>query len=648
MRVEAALSLCDTLPACRAITHEETKTTSGEVRCYFKNNAHINNAPGWSSWLKKAAEPPPVLNMSVGGTTNLRIALRAGSYTVAQLSRQNANWSFTRPLNDASSLPMCAHLGDVTLRLRPLGEEQYRTYSTIDLAAPARPLPVAKGGLVLAAQDITSPLASSSHHPLSLVAVRSYERSADGRALLLRLNLTAGNLPLELGAVGLALPESAAHPPATIESVVWADPHIGGEHGFVEFVRVVDDEATLLVTPEDRATTRLEGWRPMLEDLGHGDAYEWLVTSKAWSEEWARNTQWPFLNLSAALASEYPAFAISPQTPWPSSDGKQGMPRLAGATNPWNHPTSIVLRQGRTLSIALRLQLAAGGPRTRDETLRTMGSALLHGVPGYVIPTDLSSGRLLVKPPPAASTISLVAEHVDATANLSFSRLPSTPGGFDSFGLTASGRGRVRARLTFSDRTSATVHYMLLPPRGQQLRSLGAHLADVAWLPRDFPDPFGRSAAVMPWDRSICEGGKPCGHVLNDARAYDVGLSDDAGGGNPLCLASKVRAAPTQHEVSRLDDFIRWTLYGIKTDTAKPPYKSLQIREGEGGDENGIRMTMFYYAHDESNTSSGHFFWNYTEADKCHKPFGGPTWCMTENLANATYRGFNLPHHTAT
>jgi len=151
---------------------------------------------------------------------------------------------------------------------------------------------------------------------------------------------------------------------------------------------------------------------------------------------------------------------------------------------------------------------------------------------------------------------------------------------------------------------------------------------------------------VLPWDRSSCGDGA-CGHVLNDARAYDVGLSDDAGGGNPLCLASKVRAAPTQHEAARVDEFIEWTLYGVKTDTARPPYRSLQIREGEGGDENGIRMTMFYYADDLNNHSSGHFEWNYTEADKCKKPFGGPTWCMTENMANATYRGFNLPHHTA-
>ena len=47
------------------------------------------------------------------------------------------------------------------------------------------------------------------------------------------------------------------------------------------------------------------------------------------------------------------------------------------------------------------------------------------------------------------------------------------------------------------------------------------HWSEVAWLPKDYPDPFGRGASVMPWDR---EDGR---HRLNDGRAYDVGLSDD-------------------------------------------------------------------------------------------------------------------------
>jgi hypothetical protein len=295
-----------------------------------------------------------------------------------------------------------------------------------------------------------------------------------------------------------------------------------------------------------------------------------------------------------------------------------------------------------------------------------------------VLPTDAKSARLLVKPPPGRAVVSVAADKAKApsTATLAFSRrhtvarkvttakdrssrTASSTGGsedsFDTYGVAAGGYGRVRVLITFSDGTSAACHYFVVPPLRQQVSSLGTFLANMAWLPREYVDPFGRSASVMPWDRSPCTpNGVPCGHVLNDARAYDVGLSDDAGGGNPLCLASKVRAAPTQHEASRIDEYIESTLYGIKTDTALPPYKSLQIREEEvelglasADDVDGIRMTMFYYADDLNNNNSGHFEWNYTEADKCHKPFGGPTWCMTENMANATYRGFNYPHQIA-
>eukprot|EP00325_Prymnesiales_sp_UTEX-LB-985_P031060 CAMPEP_0174740054 /NCGR_PEP_ID=MMETSP1094-20130205/72619_1 /TAXON_ID=156173 /ORGANISM="Chrysochromulina brevifilum, Strain UTEX LB 985" /LENGTH=739 /DNA_ID=CAMNT_0015943689 /DNA_START=33 /DNA_END=2252 /DNA_ORIENTATION=- len=361
--------------------------------------------------------------------------------------------------------------------------------------------------------------------------------------------------------------------------------------------------------------------------------------------------------MSDALKATYPPFAIDPPTPWPATDGKHAMPLLAseglGAANPWNIPTSITLPAHGHVSVGLRLQLATAGPRSRDDALSQMGNAVIHGVPGFVVPTDLTSARLFIKPPTTLTLVSITAETSAATnATLTFTRLPSTGSGstgdsvFDTYAVTASGYGSVRARAIFSDGSTATVHYFVLPPLSQQVTALGSHFADVAWLPRDYIDPFGRSASVMPWDRSSC-GASQCGHVLNDARAYDSGLSDDAGGGNPLGFASKVRASPVAHQVSRVDAYIQWTLYGVKPDTAKPPLKSLQIREDEEGNVDGIRMTMFYYDKDLNNHSSGHFNWTYTEADKCHKPFGGPTWCMTENMANATYRGFNYPHQIA-
>ena len=159
--------------------------------------------------------------------------------------------------------------------------------------------------------------------------------------------------------------------------------------------------------------------------------------------------------------------------------------------------------------------------------------------------------------------------------------------------------------------------------------------------------------------------------MLNDARAYDVGLSDDAGGGNPLCLASKVHAAPhRQDEVARVDEYIQYTLYGVKPDTASPPFKSLQVGgdpatgcQDPGGapphvDCDGIRMTMYYYAREcdlhtycakynctlPPRNTSGYWPWNYTEVDKCSGLSPVHPWCMDERMANATCACSAAPH----
>ena len=265
--------------------------------------------------------------------------------------------------------------------------------------------------------------------------------------------------------------------------------------------------------------------------------------------------------MSDSLKQQYPPFATDPETPWPTADGKRAMPRLAasggGAARPWVDPTTLLLRPGETSSIALRLQLAEAGPRTRDAALAKMGSAVLRAVPGYVLSPHLP-GTLFVQPPAGASVSTARADPPSGadTATLDATLRAPLPSGFAPVRLTAAGYGEVRLRVGFSDGSEALAHYYVLPPFERQVAALGAHLADVAWLPREYPDPFGRSASVMPWDRSICPySGEPCGHVLNDARAYDAGLSDDAGGGNPLCLAAKVRAAPTAHEASRVDEY---------------------------------------------------------------------------------------------
>lgn len=84
--------------------------------------------------------------------------------------------------------------------------------------------------------------------------------------------------------------------------------------------------------------------------------------------------------------------------------------------------------------------------------------------------------------------------------------------GYSAFPLAASGgRGRVTVTVSYSDGTSSAVHYYVLPPFEHQAAAVSSHYVNDAWLPREFVDPFGRSASMMPWDRETkTHVGRPC------------------------------------------------------------------------------------------------------------------------------------------
>ena len=110
--------------------------------------------------------------------------------------------------------------------------------------------------------------------------------------------------------------------------------------------------------------------------------------------------------------------------------------------------------------------------------------------------------------------------------------------------VMAVARGRARVTLIFADGTDAVAHYLALPAFPTLLAAAGNHWATKAWLPRSYVDPFGRSASVMPWDR------ENNAWVLDDSRAYNVGLSDDAGAAQNLGAAMKAAWAPVPAEVA--------------------------------------------------------------------------------------------------
>lgn len=321
-----------------------------------------------STFAKEGVVTPPAASLAVGGTSDLVVELRQDSFTVQSLNHTKANtpYSFSRPLRQASVLPLCSHLGDITIRLQKESETSPSSWSTYGSNALGKADVLPATAPVLAAQDISNLLAGSAgptDMKFPLKVVRSYESSKDGKALVMRFKFTnAGSDAVRIGGLGFAMPEAPGDPPKGIETTVWNDPSIGGDHGFVEFVRVVDDERTMLVVAEDgfESKTTFEAWRPVLEDLGGGDVWEWAVHSAAWADEWKVGAQFPFMNMSASTHGK-PDMFPNAKTPWPSCDGHEGVPVSDEASFPWNAPTSAVLKAGESVEHAFRLQLASDG-----------------------------------------------------------------------------------------------------------------------------------------------------------------------------------------------------------------------------------------------------------------------------------------------
>ena len=202
------------------------------------------------------------MDLLVGG---LALSLWPGAFTVRQLNlsvAENATWSSANNfsfVSDSAVARGCHQLGDVSFRARPAGGHGEWTYFSSAARAAGDVAPAVDGGAdALAAHDLTGFLSSdpavggqawppaqfADGSPLRVT--RTYARSpGGGPGFVLRFNATnVGAAAVELGALGFAMPDAGVAP--DIEQSVWNDPHVGGDHGHVEWVRVVLGEQTMV------------------------------------------------------------------------------------------------------------------------------------------------------------------------------------------------------------------------------------------------------------------------------------------------------------------------------------------------------------------------------------------------------------------
>lgn len=450
------------------------------------------------------------------------------------------------------------HLGDCTLRARAAGGE-WKSFTSATGHLKAVP---AEARGALQASDITAALGDDC--PLRVRREWTVER---GR-LVLRFRLrNSGGKPAEIGAFGAAMVFNNLITGRSLEEThdrcSFADPYVGMDAGYLQVTRLNGQGPALLVIPE--RGTSFEAYRPLWDDptprgVTFEGFYEWMVHTKAYAERDWKDAQ------------------------------------------PWNRPTSRMLRPGEQAVYGFRFVLAPSIKQI-EQTLVAEGRPVAVGVPGYVLPTD-TRGRLFLH---SASPVRSIACEPPDSITVRPDPRPANPSkhGWRGFTIRGVKTGRSRLTVAYADGARQTIQTFVIPPETEQIRRLGAFHAKRQWY-ADPADPFGRTYSFMPFNR------KTNRIVLQHSHSWFVGLSDEIGAGASVAMAMKNLAQPNAEEIALLEKYATHTLWGH---VQNPDYS--------------VRASLFYYD------------------PKLHPGYYTIRGGWDKKRTETTWRSFNYPHVTA-
>ncbi|KAF7940120.1 uncharacterized protein EAE98_000247 [Botrytis deweyae] len=395
------------------------------------------------------------------------------------------------------------HVGDITLRYRPVGSTSW-----ISVNSAAARNAVTSTGATSANLAPTLP----SGIPLNITRVWS----ASGADIDLNFTITnKGNTSIEIGALGFPIEFNSIFTDRTAvdtqQMCSLVDPNIGLDGGYLRVTPLSGTGPALVVTPLGQ--TPLEGWRFLEEDPDTALSYQ--------SQTFEGFYSWETYTLAYT------------QNEW-------------NGTSPWNPGTSVVLAKGQSITKGLRFS-SSSSISNIETTVANTGTPVAIGIPGYIIPQDLTAQLFLQHNSPVASITSTPAGAFTftATATNKYNLTPSS-----------SAFGRVRVTITYSDGLVQTVNYAITLSAPSAISTLGTFLTTKQWL-SNTSDPFGRAPSVISYDRSVDA------QVLQDPRVWIAGLSDEAGAGSWLAATMKQAVSPNAAEVTKLEQFITKTLWGV-------------------------------------------------------------------------------------
>lgn len=428
------------------------------------------------------------------------------------------------------------HWGDVTFRYRAVGSTAWISGDSSTKRAAVSAVSNGGNATILAASSMTPTLPTNT----SGLGITRRWLNVDGD-LGLQFTLTNNlNTSIEIGSLGFPAEfnniftnYSASQ---TQQFCSLSDPYVGLHAGYIRVNPISGNGAALVVTP--LGDTPMEAYRNLAEPYYDATAYgsqvfeglyEWQTLSKAWADNEWKNIQ------------------------------------------PWNPATSRTLASKASLTFGLKFSLAKDGIRTVDEAVQAQGVPNARGIPGYIIPQDLTA-QLVVNPGSAGS---IVNTSVVPSGALTVSQASSSSSSSIVYNVapSSSAFGRVRLTIAYSSGQLQTVHYYITPSGPTHLANMGTFLTTNQYY-TNTSDPFGRAPSVISYDHSVM---KP---VLQDDRVWIAGLSDEAGAGSFLAAAMKQAARPSATEIAKLEAFVD----GVLFKTLQPPNGNFTVRK-----------SVFYY-----------------------------------------------------
>ncbi len=510
----------------------------------------------------------PTLGLEQGymdfNTPDFKLRLVKASQTVAALVPNDANGFDFTPADRlvARASGGFNHLGDITLRIYDSNSGEWKNYLTSAKRKPIKALPVS--GDILAAADLSPTL------PEDCPVKITRKWLLDDGKLVLKFDIeNASKKTVKIGALGIPMIFNNIITRRSLEQAhevcSFFDPYIGLDAGYLQVTRLKGSGPALLVVPEGK--TPFEAYQllnePMRPTQTFEGPFEWIVHSEAYADnEWK-------------------------------------------GVRPWNKPTSVTIEPGKTKTYGVRF-LVSDEIRNIEKTLIDNKRPVAVGIPGYILPMDISA-KLFLKYPKKVSSID-----VEPKGAIEINKNDSTKGGWAAYTLKGKNWGRAKVTIDYEDGLKQSISYYVIKPAAQAVADMGNFLMTKQWF-IDANDHFKRSPSVISYDR------EENNQVTQDSRAWIAGLGDEGGSGSYVAAAMKQFGQPKKEELVKFEQFIDKVLWG-------------GIQYSEGPLKYGVRKSMFYYEPNElpagyyrSDINWGSWTsWNKREAESIGRAYNYP------------------------